>query len=167
MSTGHVKLKPQHAPKVPHEDPQFLESTAARPIRILAEYLHPLVQLKNEGIGDTIVMFGSARIESHETAQGRLTRLKKTPASKLKGAARAKHREALRGAKSALEMSRYYEEARELSHRITTWALTLAPRPRRFVISPAGRPAISEPAHPRPPTAGGKSIGLSTAPAHR
>src|ERR1700719_2564997 len=56
MSVGHVKLKPQHAPKAPHQDPQFLESTAARPIRILAEYLHPLVQLKNEGIGDTIVM---------------------------------------------------------------------------------------------------------------
>ena len=92
MSPGHVKLKPQHAPKAPHQDPKFLESTAARPIRILAEYLHPLVQLKNEGIGDTIVMFGSARIESHETAQGRLTRLKQTPASKLKGPARVKHR---------------------------------------------------------------------------
>ena len=130
MSSGHVKLKPQHAPKAPHQDPEFLESTAARPIRILAEYLHPLVQLKNEGIGDTIVMFGSARIESRETAQGRLARLKKTPSSKLKGAERAKYRDALRDAKSALEMSRYYEEARDLSHRITTWALTLGPRPR-------------------------------------
>jgi len=54
MSPGHVKLKPQHAPKAPHQDPHFLDSTAARPLRILAEYLHPLVQLKNEGIGDTI-----------------------------------------------------------------------------------------------------------------
>src|SRR5882762_3236406 len=103
MSSGQVKLKPQHAPKAPHQDPQFLESTAARPIRILAEYLHPLVQLKNEGIGDTIVMFGSARIESRETAQGRLTRLKKTPISKLKGTERTKHREALRDAKRSEE----------------------------------------------------------------
>src|SRR6266853_192597 len=62
MSSGPVKLKPQHAPKAPHQDPKFLESTAARPIRILAEYLHPLVQLKKEGIGDTIVMFGSALV---------------------------------------------------------------------------------------------------------
>src|SRR5712672_1972623 len=90
MSPGPAKRKPKLAPKAPHQDPQLLDSTAARPIRILAEYLHPLVQLKNEGIGDTIVMFGSARIESHETAQGRLTRLKKTPASKLKGAERVK-----------------------------------------------------------------------------
>src|SRR5947209_16599426 len=108
MSPGPVKLKPQHAPKAPHQDPEFLESTAARPLRILAEYLHPLVQLKNEGIGDTIVMFGSARIESRETAEARLVRLKKAPAPKLKGVERTKHRDALRDAKSALEMSRYY-----------------------------------------------------------
>jgi len=54
------KPKPQHAPKPPHQDPKFLSSTPARPIRILGEYIHPLVQLKREGIGDTIVMFGSA-----------------------------------------------------------------------------------------------------------
>ena len=68
MSDGQ-KLKPQHAPKAPHEDPKFMKSVPARPISILGEYLHPLVQLKREGIADTIVMFGSARIESHETAQ--------------------------------------------------------------------------------------------------
>ena len=109
MSLGHTaKLRPQHAPKAPHQDPAFLDSTAARPIRILAEYLHPLVQLKKEGIGDTIVMFGSARIESHETAQARVTRLKKENVRKLSAAAQARHRGDVRHAKSLLEMSRYY-----------------------------------------------------------
>ncbi len=61
----------------------FLQSTPARPLRILAEYIHPLAQLKREGIADTIVMFGSARIESHETAQARVTRLKNENISKL------------------------------------------------------------------------------------
>ena len=58
------------------------------------------------------------------------------------GTERVKHRDALRDAKSALEMSRYYEEARELSHRITTWALTLGPRPRRFLPRPHGGDAL-------------------------
>lgn len=41
---------------------EFLDSDEGRPIRILAEYLEPLYKLHHEGIQDTIVFFGSARM---------------------------------------------------------------------------------------------------------
>jgi uncharacterized protein (TIGR00730 family) len=45
-----------------YKDEEFLDSDAARPLRILAEYLEPLEGFRREHIRDTIVFFGSARL---------------------------------------------------------------------------------------------------------
>ena len=47
---------------IAYQDRAFLESEAARPIRIVSEYLGPLETFRRERIRDTIVFFGSARI---------------------------------------------------------------------------------------------------------
>jgi len=46
----------------PLKDDAFLATADARPLRLLAEYLEPLHQLRREGVHDTVVFFGSARL---------------------------------------------------------------------------------------------------------
>ena len=72
MTTG-----PSDDPVVAYRDQGFLDSDDARPLRIIAEYLDPLARLRRANIGDTIVMFGSARIQSREKALAHLKRVRK------------------------------------------------------------------------------------------
>jgi uncharacterized protein (TIGR00730 family) len=55
----------EHKPRVAYLDEIFIESDAARPLRILAEYLEPLDAFRREQIKDTIVFFGSARLREN------------------------------------------------------------------------------------------------------
>jgi uncharacterized protein (TIGR00730 family) len=49
-------------PPLAYHNEEFLESEAGRPLRILAEYLQPFASFRKQGVHETIVFFGSARI---------------------------------------------------------------------------------------------------------
>jgi uncharacterized protein (TIGR00730 family) len=51
--------------RVAYLNEAFLDSDAARPLRVLAEYLEPLEAFCREQIKDTIVFFGSARLHEN------------------------------------------------------------------------------------------------------
>jgi len=54
---------PSTGPPLAYRDEVFLDTPAARPLRILAEYLQPLHAFERERVHDTIVFFGSARLQ--------------------------------------------------------------------------------------------------------
>jgi uncharacterized protein (TIGR00730 family) len=56
---------PKRREPLAYKNEAFLDSAAARPIRIISEYLEPLERFRREMVRDTIVFFGSARV--HQT----------------------------------------------------------------------------------------------------
>jgi uncharacterized protein (TIGR00730 family) len=57
------KQSDRKRPPLAYLDEEFVRSSDGRPVRLLSEYLSPLKQFRREKISDTIVFFGSARIQ--------------------------------------------------------------------------------------------------------
>src|SRR5215475_3459932 len=136
---------------------EFLESPEARPIRILSEYLEPLRRFQEQKIQDTVVFFGSARVDSRERAERALATLRARGVRH----ANEKYEAELTKSRKAVEWARYYEEARELAKLLTRWSLTLQSDNHRFVVTSGGGPGIMEAANRGASEAGGKTIGLN------
>ncbi len=142
-------------PPKAYKNPGFLGGRDARPLRILAEFLEPLSRFQHQGVKDTIVFFGSARIVSASEAQTRLRELQ-AQIGRPGGPAAAD----IQRAETALRMSRYYEDAVELARMLTEWSASLKDN-HRFVVCSGGGPGIMEAANKGAHLAGGKSIGLN------
>jgi hypothetical protein len=155
-----------------YENHDFLNSADGRPIRIVAEYLEPLARFRREQIQDTVVFFGSARFRGREEADHALELLANTgscqaapsheqPASAPEIATGQATELQLKRAAAAVEMARYYEDARRLAGMLTVWAKRIPSRRHRFVVTSGGGPGIMEAANRGAYEAGGKTIGLN------
>ena len=128
----------------------FLGSPQGRSIRILSEYYGPLQKINNNKIYDTIVFFGSARIKNKIEAEKALKELDTSASVKQKNRA-----------KKDLEMSKYYEDARQLAYRFTNWSKNLKSKKSRYIITSGGGPGIMEAANRGADEAKGLAVGLN------
>lgn len=134
MKNGSSLTSPDEAGQrrpVAYREEAFLQSPDSRPLRILSEYLWPLSHFQEEKIHDTIVFFGSARIED----TGLLSRYYH----------------------DARELARL---TTEWAASVSLPAGVDNPQ-RRFVVCSGGGPGIMEAANRGASDAGGKSIGLN------
>jgi hypothetical protein len=155
-----------------YENAAFLNSADGRLIRIVAEFMEPLARFRHEQIQDTVVFFGSARFRGREEADHELELLENTGSTRPAPSEEqpAKPPEIAAGkatdlqrkrAVAAVEMARYYEDARRLARMLTEWAKTIPSRRHRFVVTSGGGPGIMEAANRGAYEAGGKTIGMN------
>jgi hypothetical protein len=139
-----------------YENEQFLNSPDGRILRLLSEYSEPLSRFRREQIQDTVVFFGSARIHSHERASKWLSEVRGAAISTCEQAAQD-----IKRAQAAVDMARYYEDARRLARLLTEWSTQIPAKRHRFVVTTGGGPGIMEAANLGAHEAGGKTIGLN------
>lgn len=157
-----------------YENLDFVNSPDGRPLRIMAEFLAPLAHFRRERIQDTVVFFGSARFRSLDDATRELERLngldsaQATPAEEQSSSGEPHISESreptglkLAQTEAAVEMARYYEDARKLAYLMTQWSMTIKSRRYRFVVASGGGPGIMEAANRGAIEAGGKTIGIN------
>ena len=131
-----------------YENEGFLKSPDARTLRILAEYIEPESRFRELRVRDTVVFFGSARIIPRDVAEAELAAAERGEGS-------------LESARTRLAMSRYYEDTRQLAHRLTEWSKNLPGTDRRFVVCSGGGPGIMEAANRGASEARGENVGLN------
>jgi uncharacterized protein (TIGR00730 family) len=145
MSDSQTKRAP-----LAYENETFINSPDGRVLRILSEYQEPLARFRREQIQDTVVFFGSARFASRKVTERNL--------AALDGASEALGR---KRALAAVDMAKYYEEARRLAFLLSQWSIQIPARRRRFVVTTGGGPGIMEAANLGAKEAGAKTIGLN------
>jgi len=135
-------------------DPQFLLRRETRGIRFQLELMKPDLEQQEQGITNTIVVFGSARFKSPEDARA------------LHAQAQASgDAVALKRAERELRNAQHYEQARLFGRLVAERSAHLS-HPERLYICTGGGPGIMEAANRGAHEAGALSVGLNIALPH-
>jgi uncharacterized protein (TIGR00730 family) len=135
-------------------DPEFLLRRETRGIRIQLEMLKPDIEQTNQGIENTVVVFGSARFPAPEDAN---LALQKAVASGDSGA--------IAMADRSVRNSKHYDNAR-LFARLVAGHSARKPAKDRLFICTGGGPGIMEAANRGAHEMGALSVGLNIALPH-
>src|SRR6202045_1567158 len=119
MIEGDMKRAP-----LAYENEAFLNSPDGRILRILSEYMEPIARFRREQIQDTVVFFGSARFHSLAVAQDKLAELGSTGLQLSDIQSETNQKRAM----AAVDMARYYEDARRLAFLLSKWSIQIPAR---------------------------------------
>ena len=144
-------------PKKAYDNNEFLNGHDARSVRVLCELLEPELRLREQKVENTIVFFGSARPKPSTVANKELKEYISTlPPINERSDDQGKMLQKL---ESVARLSKYYDQAVDLSKKITFWS-EQNPVDQKFFICSGGGPGMMEAANKGASEANGKSIAL-------